>query len=62
MVRLIACWTAAALLGVTGLAQETKPTFETASVRPQRELTAAIEEPLNAAAVTIHHAPTARNA
>lgn len=40
MVRSIACWTAAVLLGVTGLAQETKPTFETASVRPQRDLTA----------------------
>src|SRR5688572_12347444 len=41
MVRPIACWTMALLLGVTALAQESKPTFETASVRPQRERTAA---------------------
>ena len=40
MVRAIACWTTAVLLGVTGLAQESKPAFETASVRPQRDLTA----------------------
>jgi len=33
VVRPIACWTAAMLLGVTGLAQEREPAFELASVR-----------------------------
>ena len=39
MVRANACCAIAVLLGVTGLAQESKPTFETASVRPQSDRT-----------------------